>query len=50
MTSGMARRGERLLRPMGPWSPAVHEYLRYLEAARFDGAPRVLASKAAAKS
>src|SRR5215469_4155950 len=42
MTSGMARRGDRLLRPMGPWSPAVHEYLRYLEAAGFDGAPRVL--------
>jgi hypothetical protein len=42
MTSGMVRRGDRLLRPMGPWSPAVHEYLRYLEAAGFDGAPRVL--------
>lgn len=27
---------------MGPWSPAVHEYLRYLEAAGFGGAPRVL--------
>jgi aminoglycoside phosphotransferase (APT) family kinase protein len=43
MTSGMVRRGDRLLRPMGSWSPAVHEYLRYLEAAGFDGAPRVLA-------
>jgi len=42
MTSGMARRGDRLLRPMGPWSPAVHEYLRHLEAAGFDGSPRVL--------
>jgi Phosphotransferase enzyme family len=42
MTSGMVRRGDRLLRPMGPWSPAVHEYLRYLGAAGFDGAPRVL--------
>ena len=42
MTSGMVRRGDRLLRPMGPWSPAVHEYLRYLEAAGFDGTPRVL--------
>jgi len=28
---------------MGPWSPAVHEYLRHLESAGFDGAPRVLA-------
>ena len=27
---------------MGPWSPAVHEYLRHLEAAGFGGAPRVL--------
>ena len=42
MTSGMVRRGDRLLRPMGPWSAAVHEYLRNLEAAGFDGAPRVL--------
>ena len=45
MTSGMVRRGDRLLRPMGPWSPAVHEYLRYLEAAGFDGAPRVLGTE-----
>ncbi len=42
MTSGIVRRGDRLLRPMGPWSPAVHEYLRHLEAAGFDGSPRVL--------
>jgi hypothetical protein len=42
MTSGIVRHGDRLLRPMGPWSPAVHEYLRHLEAAGFDGAPRVL--------
>jgi hypothetical protein len=42
MTSGMARRGDRLLRPMGPWSPAVHEYLRHREAAGFGGAPRLL--------
>lgn len=42
MTSGIVRRGDRLLRPMGPWSPAVHEFLRHLEAAGFDGAPRLL--------
>jgi len=42
MTSGIVRRGDRLLRPMGPWSPAVHEYLRHLAAAGFGGAPRVL--------
>jgi hypothetical protein len=39
MTSGIVRRGDRL---MGPWSPAVHEYLQHLEAAGFDGSPRVL--------
>jgi hypothetical protein len=42
MTSGIVRRGDRLLRPVGPWSPAVHEYLRYLAAAGFGGSPRVL--------
>ena len=35
MTSGMMRRGDRLLRPMGPWSPAVHEYLRLSGSSRF---------------
>lgn len=42
MTAGMVRRGDQLLRPIGPWSPAVHQYLRHLEAAGFGGAPRVL--------
>jgi hypothetical protein len=42
MTSGIVRRGDRLLRPMGSWTPAVHEYLRHLEAAGFDGSPRLL--------
>jgi hypothetical protein len=42
MTSGIVRRGDLLLRPMGPWSAAVHEYLRHLEAAGFRGSPRVL--------
>ena len=42
MTSGIVRRGDRLLRPMGPWSPAVHEYLRHLDMAGFEGSPRVL--------
>jgi hypothetical protein len=45
VTSGMARRGDQLLRPMGPWSPAVHEYLHHLEAAGFDGSPRVLGTE-----
>src|SRR5258708_2775389 len=42
MASGIVRRGDQLLRPMGPWSNAVHEYLRHLEAAGFEGSPRVL--------
>jgi len=42
MTAGMVRRGDQLLRPMGSWSPGVHEYLRHLEAAGFGGAPRLL--------
>jgi aminoglycoside phosphotransferase (APT) family kinase protein len=42
MTQGIARRGGQLLRPKGPWSGAVHEYLRHLESAGFAGAPRVL--------
>lgn len=45
VTIGIVRRGDRLLRPMGPWSPAVHEYLRYLEAAGFEGSPRVLGTE-----
>src|SRR5215470_4298295 len=42
MTSGIVRRGDRLLRPVGPWTRAVHEYLQHLEAAGVDGSPRVL--------
>jgi len=45
MTSGIVRRGNRLLRSMGSWSPAVHEYLRYLEAAGFGGSPQVLGTE-----
>jgi Ser/Thr protein kinase RdoA (MazF antagonist) len=36
--------GDRLFRPTGPWSPAVHAVLRHLEAEGADGAPRVLAA------
>jgi hypothetical protein len=43
MTTGIVRRGDRIWRPTGPWSPAVHDYLRHLDSAGFDGAPRVLA-------
>ncbi|MGO9294670.1 MAG: aminoglycoside phosphotransferase family protein, partial [Streptosporangiaceae bacterium] len=45
MTQGIVRRGNRVLRPMGPWSPSVHEYLRHLAAAGFPGAPRVLGTE-----
>lgn len=37
MTSGLVRHGDRVRRPTGPWSPAVHEYLRHLAAAGFEG-------------
>jgi aminoglycoside phosphotransferase (APT) family kinase protein len=42
MTTGLIRRGDRVRRPTGSWSPAVHEYLRYLASVGFRGAPRVL--------
>ena len=42
MTSGIVRRGDQLLRPMGTWSLAVHEYLRHLETVGFEGSPRLL--------
>ena len=29
-------------REAGPWTPAIHELLRHLEHAGFDGAPRVV--------
>ena len=45
MTSGIVWRGDRLLRPMGPWSPAAHEYLSHLDAAGFEGSPRVLGTE-----
>jgi hypothetical protein len=42
MTQGVIRRGDRLFRPAGPWSGAVHEYLDHLVSAGFAGAPLVL--------
>lgn len=42
MTTGLGRRGDLLLRPMGPWSAAVHEYLNHLESVGFSGAPHLL--------
>ena len=43
-TGGAIRRGATVVRPGGPWTPAVHAVLRHLEAAGFSGAPRVLGS------
>jgi aminoglycoside phosphotransferase (APT) family kinase protein len=41
-TGGAVRRGDAVHRPVRPWTPAVHQLLRYLEDVGFDGAPRVL--------
>ncbi|HKG50274.1 MAG TPA: phosphotransferase [Actinomycetales bacterium] len=41
-TGGAVRRGDAVHRPVRPWTPAVHQLLRYLEGVGFDGAPRVL--------
>jgi Ser/Thr protein kinase RdoA (MazF antagonist) len=35
------RVGDRVHRPVGPWTPAVHALLRHLASAEFAGAPRV---------
>src|SRR5262249_44596626 len=41
LSEGVVRAGTTVHRPTGPWTPAVHALLRHLEAAGFDGAPRV---------
>jgi hypothetical protein len=40
--SRVFRRGNTVLRPAGPWTPAVHALLRHLERAGFAGSPRVV--------
>ena len=40
--SRVFRRGDTVLRPAGPWTPAVHALLRHLERAGFAGSPRVV--------
>ena len=40
--SQVLRHGRTVLRPAGPWAPAVHALLRHLEETGFDGAPRVI--------
>lgn len=39
---GAVRIGDAVHRPANVWTPAVHSVLRHLEAAGFEGAPRVL--------
>ena len=36
------RHGDTILRPAGPWTPAVHALLRHLERVGFPGSPRVV--------
>jgi hypothetical protein len=36
------RHGSTILRPAGPWTPAVHALLRHLEQVGFPGSPRVV--------
>ena len=40
-TAPASRVGTTVRRQTGPWTPAVHALLRYLEDVGFDGAPRV---------
>jgi hypothetical protein len=42
VTEGVVRVGDTVRRPRGPWSASVALYLRHLEQAGFDGAPRFL--------
>ena len=41
-TGSVVRTGDAVHRPVGPWTPTVHGYLRHLEERGFSGAPRVL--------
>jgi hypothetical protein len=41
-TAGAVHRGATVVRPGGPWTPAVHSVLRHLQAVGFTGAPRVI--------
>ena len=41
-TTVVTRVGDTVRRPIGPWTPAVHDLLRHLASVGFAGAPRVL--------
>lgn len=40
--TAVVRHGDTVLRPAGPWTPAVHALLNHLENAGFTGSPRVV--------
>jgi hypothetical protein len=40
--SSVVKVGDTVRRSAGPWTPAVHAWLRYLDSRGFDGAPRAL--------
>jgi hypothetical protein len=39
------RHGTTILRPAGPWTPAVHALLRHLEQVGYPASPRVVADR-----
>lgn len=41
-TTIVVRVGEKVRRPVGPWTPAVHDLLNHLTAVGFSGSPQVL--------
>jgi hypothetical protein len=41
-TAGVVRIGATVRRPVGPWTPTIHAFLRHLRAAGFTAAPEVL--------
>ncbi|MFS8100195.1 phosphotransferase [Lentzea alba] len=43
-TNPAERRGSTVAHPAQPWTPAVHAFLRHLEAEGFEAAPRVVGS------
>jgi len=45
-SGGAERLGRTVRRPAGPWTPAVHEYLRYLSERGLRGVPEVLGIEA----
>lgn len=41
-TTMVVRLGDTVRRPIGPWTPAVHDLLNHLTGVGFSGSPRVL--------